>query len=321
MASVWHRSGNHLLRLLLVAMFAVASAAAVALGAVPAGAGSLPAPTLIASAVSSGVTAPCAPPACAVPDVLVQQGAPFSVQVTLSAGGAPAAFNKDTPLTLTAPGPGVLSPSTVTMPGGASTFTFTGISYSTFTNGVTVTASGGKKSTAASTPSNTFDVLQTLKTDAASPHVSFQDGAGPTRCATATAADPVCGVVVLPNGSNSDVLLSSGSCAGIGCNVKGTVTQVIADLTSQPLYSNSSPATLIIKCYRTVCGQGGVNKYTAAASLSASGALTTVPACPAKGTLGTTQDFCTDYVQSTRSNSDQLLLFVLFDRDFRGSIS
>lgn len=292
--------------------------AAVLVPSLSAQAGSLPAPTLIASSVSSSVTAPCGPPACAVPAVLVAQGAPFSLTVTLTANGAPAAFNKATTLTLTAPGPGVLSPSTVTIPGAVSTYTFSGISYSTYANAVTVTTSQGGKKGVPGTASNAFDVLQTLKTDHASNGVPFQDGAGPGNCASVTAANPVCGVLVLANGSNSDVLLSTGSCAGIGCNTHGTVTQVITDLSG--LYSPSSPATLIIECYRTVCGQGGVNKYTALASLSAGGPLTAVPACPAKGTLGAGQDFCTDYVQSTRDNADQLSLYVLFDQDFRGSI-
>jgi hypothetical protein len=215
----------------------------------------------------------------------------------------------------------VLSPTSVTMPANLSTFTFTGISYSTFTNGVTVTASlGGKKNTATSTPSNAFDVLQTLKTDNAGPNTPFQDGSGVDNCADVTAANPVCGLLLLPNGSNSNVLLSTGSCLNIGCNSKGVVTQIIADLSSQPLYTTTAPATLIIKCYRTICGQGGVNKYTTLASLDANGPLVPVPACPAKNTLGATQSFCTDYVQSNRANADELDLFVLFDRDFRGSI-
>jgi hypothetical protein len=254
-----------------------------------------------------------------VPSVLVAQGQPFNLTVTLTAAGAPAAFNKNTVLTLRATGPGALSPTSVTMPANLSDFTFTGLRYSTFANGVTVTASAPqKKGIPAATPSNAFDVLQTLKTDTAGPNQPFQDGSGPDNCADVTAANPVCGLLVLPNGSNSNVLLSTGSCANLGCNTKGTVTQVIADLSG--LYTNSAPATIIMKCYRTVCGSGGVNKYTALASLSATGPLTAAPACPAKGTLGTGQDFCTDYVQSTRDNSDQLLLYVLFDRDFRGSI-
>jgi hypothetical protein len=195
------------------------------------------------------------------------------------------------------------------------------VSYSTYTNGVAVTASASvKKGAPASTPSNAFDVLQTLKTTPASPHSAFQDGVGGAdNCADVTATNPVCGVLLLPNGANSDVLLSTGSCLNIGCNTQGLVIQVIADLSSQPLYSPGAPATLVIHCDRSVCGKGGVNKYTALASLSATGPLAPAPACPAKGTLGATQDFCTDYVQSTRSNSDDLLLFLLFDHDFRGS--
>jgi hypothetical protein len=289
--------------------------------AAPAHASTLPAPTLIASSVSSNVAAPCGPPACAVPTVLVAVGQPFNLTVTLTANGAPAGFNKSTTLTLTAPGPGVLAPTSVSMPANTSTFTFTGITYSTYTNGVTVTASlGGKKNTAASTPSNPFDVLQTLKTDNAGPHQPFQDGSGADNCVDVTAANPICGLLVLPNGSNSNVLLSTGSCLDIGCNAKGTVTQVIADLSSTPLYSPAAPATLIVKCYRTICGSGGVNKYNLLASLAASGPLLVSPPCPAKGTLGAGQDFCTDYVSSNRANADELDLTLLFDRDLRGSI-
>jgi hypothetical protein len=291
-------------------------------GLLPAAAeATLPAPTSIASAVTSSVAAPCGPPDCAVPAVIVAAGAPFSLTVTLTAAGAPAAFKKDTTLSLSATGGGVVSPNSVTMPGGESTHTFTGLTYSTYANGVTVKAAqSGKKTSTTATPSNPFDVLQSLKIVSASPNTPFQGGAGPNDCATISTSNPVCGVLVLANGANSNVLLSTGSCVNVGCNVKGTVTQVIADLSSQPLYSPTSPAKLIIKCYRTVCGSGGVNKYKAVANLSATGALVTVPACPAKNTLGATQDFCTDSVSSNRANADELDLVVLFDHDFRGSI-
>ena len=305
-------------------LLAIVAGLTIAAGLLPASAQAttnLPAPTLIASAVTSGVTAPCGPPACAVPAVIVAANAPFSLTVTLSAAGAPAAFNKDTTLSLSATGGGVLTPTSITMPGGETTHTFTGLTYSTYANGVTVTAfQSGKKVSTTATPSNPFDVLQTLKIDNASPGTPFQDGSGPNDCSGISAADPVCGVLILPNGANSNVLMSTGSCVNIGCNTKGTVTQVIADLSSQPLYSSTSPAELLIRCYRTVCGSGGVNKYKAAASLSATGALVTVPACPAKNTVGANQDFCTDYVSSTRANADELDLVVLFTHDFRGSI-
>jgi hypothetical protein len=294
--------------------------AAALLPAAAASAAPLPAPTLIAAAVTSPYSAPCDPTVCAVPAVIVKQGAPFVLTLTLTAAGQPAAFNKDTVLTLTAPGPGSLSAATVTMSGGLSTQQFT-LSYAPYANGITVTASVGSKgkpSTVISTPSNGFDVLQTLKTDSASPGVGFTDGTGLENCAVSNATSPVCGYLILPNGSGSGVLLSSGSCAGIGCNGAGLVAQVITDMGG--LYSRTSPATMIIKCYRTICGKGGVNKYTAVASQDATGSLTAVPACPSKGVVGADQRFCTDYVQSTRDGADNLLLFVLFFDDFRLSI-
>jgi hypothetical protein len=302
------------IRAVIAALLLVVSAPAFA-----AAAASLPQPTSIAAQVTSSYQAPCSTN-CAVPDLLVQQGTPFLLTVTLSDGTSPAAFPKDTTLTLTAPGPGALSQTSVTMPRGVSSWTFDTVSYAPYANAVTVTAGlPGKKSTGvAATPSNAFDVLQTLKTVPASPGQPFQDGSGPDSCADVTSGNPVCGYVVLPNGSNSAVLLSTGSCAGINCNTGGTVTQLIADLNG--LYTPDAPATLIIKCHRSLCGMGGVTSYTAVASHAASGPLAALDACPAKNTLGPTQDACTDYVQSTRDGVDDLLLYVLFDDDFRGSI-
>ena len=292
----------------------------VALGLSSPASAATPTPTLIASAVTSTIAPPCGPPACSVPSVLAVVGTPFTLTVTLTASGVPAAFKQDTTLTLTATGGGTISPASVVMPANLSTKSFS-VSYSTYTNGVTITASAGTgKKAPAATPSNAFDVLQTIKTDNASPHTPFQDGSGVGNCATISASNPICGILILPNGSNSNILLSTGSCVGIGCNTKGVVTQVIADLTSTPLYTNSAPAELFIRCYRTICGQGGVNKFKALASLSATGALQVSPACPAKGTVGPNQSFCTDYVSSNRANADELDLVVLFLGDFRGSI-
>jgi len=280
----------------------------------------LPAPTLIESAVTSSYAAPCDPQVCAVPDVLVKQGDDFQLTVTLSAAGQPAAFAKDTTLSLTAPGHGLLVPTTVTMAAGASTQVFA-VSYSIYANAVTVTAAvagNGKQSKIVSTSSNAFDVLQTLKSDPASPGVAFQDGTGLENCAATDATNPVCGVVVLPNGSGSDVLLSTGSCAGLGCKSAAVVSQVITD--TGGLYTRTAPATVILECNRTLCGKGGVNKYVALASQQAGGPLSAAPACPAKGVIGADQMYCTDYVQSTRDGADNLLLYVLFFDDFRLSI-
>lgn len=312
-----------------------AAAVAATLPAATAGAvtASLPAPTLISSQVlatdfSGTGTAPCTPaqnpPAptdpCQLPAVLVAQGAAFTLRVHLTSAGAEAAFTKDTALTLTAPGPGVLTPTTVTMPRGTSVQDFA-VSYAPYANNLTVTAGvggKGKTSTIVSTPSNSFDVLESVKFRAASLGTAFEGGTGLAECAAADAANPICGDVILPNGANSNVVLTSGSCAGLNCNTKGRVAQVVADLSQ--VYTRSAPATMIIRCYRTICGKGGVNGYHAVASQVAGGALATVPACPSKGVIGADQSYCTDYVQSTRDGVDNLLLYVLFTDDFRASI-
>lgn len=285
-------------------------------------------PTLIASAVSSSIQSPCAPgdQHCGNPGTIVAQGSPFLLTVTLSASGAPASFTKDTKLALSASGPGSLNTTTVTMPAGASIFTFTTVSYAPFANNVTVTATvagKGKPTSIASTPSNAFTVLQSLKFDNASPGTPLLDGSGPTSCTTVTAADPICGELILPHGASTQVLLSTGACTGLGCNTSGTVTQVIADLTSggTALYSRTDPATLVIHCYRTVCGSGGVSHLLGvAAGSTENGALNQAPPCPAKNTIGATQSYCTDQVQNSRDNADESSIYILFFDDFRGSI-
>jgi hypothetical protein len=313
------RTGRRIRIVSVVSALWLLLAALVSAVGAPAAAGALPAPTLITVSVTSNFVAPCAPPSCSAPPVLVAQNAAFNVTITLTAaGGVPAAFTKDTALSLVATGPGSLSPSSVVMPKSTSSASFP-VAYSTDANGVTVSVPPGKgKNAIPSVGSNAFDVLQSLRTAAASAHTPFQDGTGLKDCLSTDATDPICAQVVLSNGSNSNVVLSSGSCGGIGCNTKGTVAQVIADLGG--LYTRSSPAEMIIHCYRTICGSGGVNKYHPLVSQSATGGLQAAPACPAKNTIGAGQTSCVDYVQSTREGADNLLLFVLFLDDFRASL-
>lgn len=284
-------------------------------------ASSLPAPTHITASFSSTITPPCQPgPTCGNPGALIVQNTPFTLHIALTDDtGAAAAFNKATTLTLTASGPGVISPASVTMPANASTADFP-VSYSAYANNVAITVSSTIKGKNASTPGTTdaFTVLQTLHSYAA-PSGAFQQGAGDNNCADVSAANPICGILVLPNGANSDVLLSTGSCDTIGCNTKGTVTQFIGDISGR--YSKTNPATLIIECYRTVCGKGGVHALTGlAADSQQAGALVTAPPCPAKNTIGGQQDFCTDQVQNNRLNADDSFVYILFADDFRGSI-
>jgi hypothetical protein len=284
-------------------------------------AAALPAPTQLRAWVTSDIAAPCSPSGtCGNPGVLTVQNTAFTLHVSLTDDtGAAAAFNKDTNLALSAtPGAQFLSPTSVGMGKGLSEQSFP-VTYSTYANNVVIQVSYSARKGGFSGNTAAFNVLQTLETFGGQAGVGFQHGIGPDDCATVSSTNPVCGILVLPNGSNTDVLLSSGSCVGVGCNTKGTVTQFIGDITG--LYSKTNPATLILKCNRTVCGRGGVSQLVGvAADSQMTGALLTAAPCPAKNTIGADQRFCTDQVQNVRLNADDSLIYILFADDFRASI-
>jgi hypothetical protein len=132
----------------------------------------------------------------------------------------------------------------------------------------------------------------------------------------------VCGVVYLPHGIGSAAAArSTRVCSDIGCS-GGREVQFIAGLSdvNGDLYSRTSPATLALQCDKSRCKGKGVSSYTAFASLSATGPLTAVPACVAKGVIQDAVDFCTDYVSSHRDNAGDLILDVLFYKDMRGTM-
>jgi hypothetical protein len=306
-------------------------------GAVPAAQAHYGPPTTISASVSSTVRAPAGAPVGAVPDVLVQQGDPFQVTVQLqSSQGHPAFFHRATTIDLTATGPGELSPATVTMPPYASTATFT-VSYSTFANAVTVSASaeaGGYGTYGDSAgygesgegdgqltvrPSAPFDVLKSLRIVPSRAGVPFTAAAGDGDCTRTEASQPMCGLAVLPNGATSGVLLSLGACTeSTACRSGSLVVQLIADLSSgsSDLYTRAHPATLVIRCDASLCGRRGVPHVPLVASASATGDLSVVEPCRQKGVVNADAAFCTDYRQSHRNRGD-LLLYLLFVKDIR----
>jgi len=84
----------------------------------------------------------------------------------------------------------------------------------------------------------------------------------------------------------------------------------------------ADPALLIIRCSKKQCLGKGLNSYTLKVSFSATGPLNLVSApCVSKGVAqdASGNNFCTDYVQSHRDNAGDLLLYVLFTQDMRGS--
>jgi hypothetical protein len=262
----------------------------------------------------------------AVPTVLTSAGAPsdhpFTLTITLLPTGA--AFKSDTVLSLSAPGPGTLDPAAVTMPGGVNSASFS-VSYSAVANGVSVTVSGpkarGKTPSVAPGTTNSFDVLKTLTTFAPdNPNLKTGLGVGNADCSQTT-TEPECGILILPSGfASTEGLLSLGACTpDLGCSKGTQVVQFLADLGTT--YSPDNPATLIIRCDKSLCRGGSIAKYTVKYSQAATGALSTAAPCVNKGVAldanGT--QVCTDYVQSHRDNSGDTLLYLLFTHDMRGA--
>lgn len=290
----------------------------------------LPEPTGVTVTASSDPTVLAdleGAPAGAVPAVLAAKGDTFLVSVRLTAGaggGLDAAYRQDQVVTLSATGPGSLTPTTGTIPRGVTTAVFP-VSYSAEATDVTVRAEAGRASSRISGTSNAFDVLRTLSFvpgDSASLRdgTAGADGAG---CAVVDRANPFCARLQLSRGASSSVALSLGLCSSeAGCTRSSLVAQAIADLTAEGenLYTRTSPARMELICDKSECGKGGVTSFTARWSESAGGALSPVAACAAKDVIDGTLDYCTDYRSSTRDGAGDLHLVVLFVRDVRGGI-
>ena len=239
--------------------------------------------------------------------------------------GAPMAVTRNTTVRLTASGPGSLGGTTTgTIAKDTSRVTITGATYSTFANGVVLTASvtGGVSLDPGST---TVNVASTAVKATAQPKVG-QNVTDPG-CAAPTATKPVCGFLQLPNGGNGTVLMYVGSCVGVVTCFGGTgqpaglVTAEVSlkDAAGNPLYTKAAPATFVVACDKSLCSNGGVPSFRVLVDVTNTGTLTPAPDCPAKGVLGASQSACLDTVQSKRDNAGDLYSVVLFDHDIRSS--
>lgn len=275
--------------------------------------------------VWSDTAAPSGTPDTSVPYVLVKAGDDFHVDVSFyDADGNPASFNSDTTLSITSSA-GTLTPSTGIAPKDETSATLTtslGAAANQVSITVAVAAKKGKPSDVTpgtSSPDQLFDVLSELRFEDSSPHQDFTNGiGGDSNCTEATRQAPVCGIALLPNGANSQVLLSLGKCDATyaAClSNKGVVVQALADLGD--LYTKTSPAAILVKCDKSLCGGGSIKNYDLSFTLNGNDALGSAPECPAKGTIGDDQLACVDYVQSTRDGSGDTLLYLLFAQDLR----
>lgn len=254
------------------------------------------------------------------------QDRPFDVAVrVLDTAGQPTTVNQVTTIVLEeVSGPGVLGgTTTAVIPRDGSGATISGATYSQFANGVVlrVRAASGVE---LAPDVVTVEVALTAVGANAAPRSSLT--LTDSNCAAPTAGVPTCGQFLLPNGASGHVTLSVGSCDGLGpCRAGALVVTAIANLkdsNGNPLYSNNSPATLVVACDKVLCKEtaNGVPSIPLIYTLDNDGPLKTQPAppCPAKGVLGADQEACVDYVSSSRSQGD-LYLHLLYKVDARAS--
>ena len=283
-------------------------------------------------------------PPGAQPSIFVRAGHTFSVQVSFhDATGAIVPFKQNTTLKITGTtnsGAAVLTPATVVVPSGNDTYLLE-TSITGAANRVVLTVAVDSRKPSSVTPGVSyepdenpakdlrFDVVSDART---APGVAgFQQGiGGDANCTTATSSAPVCAIVLLPRGAGADVLLSLGACDTSGgstyapCFVGASRTggAVVQTLFAQPTtpYTTTSPATVVVKCDKSLCGTGAIQGLTVTWSLSASGDLQDALPCPAKNTMATENTPCVDYVQSKRDGSGDTHLYLLTDGDLRGGI-
>jgi len=312
-------------RLLVVA--AAALATVTLFGSVPSSAhyGHYPPPPtrIVIDAITSTVQPPAGTPAGAVPYVLVKVGEQFTIDVSFrDKYGALASFTRDTTLTVstnTGPGNSPIPATGVAAKGRTTARLTTSLAAPANQVQVTVSATASGVTPGVSTPAQVFDVLAELRVEPST--ANFRQGiGGADNCREATAAEPVCGVVILPRGAVSpQVLLSRGACdlAYGGCDPRGSVVQTLADLTG--LYTTRSPATIVMRCDKTLCGGGAIHETKLMYSLKGNAALTAAKPCPTKGGLGS-ESACVDYRQSNREYSGDTVLYLLFKEDARVSV-
>ncbi len=284
------------------------------------------APNSPAAIVIDSITADTTSPGGANPYVLVKAGDSFTVHVSFyDSEGNPASFNNDTTLAISS-NRGALTPSTgVALRNATSADLVTSLSSAANQVSITVKVAGGRLARVTlpgtSSSDQLFDVVSQLRLEDST--TNFQQGiGGDSNCTTATKTAPVCGIVILPNGAtSSQVLLSLGACdttAYTKCgSTKGSVIQTLF----AGVYSNPTPAILLLKCDKSLCGGGAIQNVHANFTLTGNGALEQAPRCPAKNTVGPGQTACVDYVQSKRDGSGDTHLYLLFLQDLRGGIS
>jgi hypothetical protein len=190
-------------------------------------------------------------------------------------------------------------------------------------SGVKLTASAATKPRPVTGTSDAFDVLiesEQINADGASA-IGGENGTD-TEC-NATPDYPTCADLIPPvTGSfGDDGLLSRGLCSA----VDPCPDSYVQALTTLDGADRFDPATLIMKCDKSLCGGGAIKSKRLSVTLTPTSGTLEAPDCPAKNTVGeydpsqplsaTNAPFCVDYVQSTRDNAGDTYLYLLFTQD------
>ena len=276
-------------------------------------------------AVNSGIALPGTPGAAGLTYVVSGADNQFDVTVTFQdSSGAPLPLttsgHADLTLSASPAGPVRGLPVTKRVPADTTSATFEDL-WSVPVTGLTLTASAditGK----ATIPDATlqFDVLID-STSVTAGRTAIGGAGGTDQECNATPEQPMCGDLLPPatGGFGPNGLLSNGLCGVSDAECRATYVQALVEINEA---SPTNPATLIMKCDKTLCGGGAIKDSTLSVQLKPTSERVTAAACPAKGTVGTydaddmlateNAPFCVDYVQSTRDNAGDTLLYLLF---------
>jgi hypothetical protein len=254
----------------------------------------------------------------------IVKGRPFDVVVEVrdapNGGGQLLTVTRATDVVLEAvSGPGSLTGTTkATIPRDGSSVTIFGAIYSEYANGVELRVVAGKGVDLAPSEAFAVNVALTAVSKDVNPleALDLQD----PNCSAPTSEKPTCGRLLLPKGATGHVLMSVGSCVGVGdCRLGGGAEALVVTAVFSGNYASTAPASVVLACDKVICGQSGAGlpQLPVIYTFENGGVLgeNTAKACPAKGVLGP-DPICVDYVQSSRNQGD-LYTHVLLGHDVR----
>jgi hypothetical protein len=247
---------------------------------------------------------------------LLSKNAPFDVVVTARDHfGNPATYTGTTTLQ-TAGGNGTLAGTTSASFDNQSTVTVAGATYTGYGNGISLTASAPGLNSA--TTSINVSLFATVQNSAPGQNTTVTS----SDCTDATPSVPVCSSVILPNGASGPIVLSEAACNPFTPCLTGSQNQaLLVDTTAalSGLYTRNKPATLQLRCDKTLCGGASANGFPILFKPTGGTDFLTAPACPSKGRIGPDQTFCQDFVQDHRDNAGDLVAYVLFLDDLKST--